>query len=405
LKIHEYQSKELLAKYAVAVPKGTVASSVEKAASAYRKILKKGRCTVKAQVHVGDKGKAGGIKVVSGLPRLKKVAKDILKKRLVTAQTGPYGLLVRKILIEETIPTVSEFYLAITYDISLGTPVLLACRKRGGVEIGDIAKINPKMIIREDINPFTGILPYQSRRIAYKLGLKAEAIEEAAGQISNLVKAFLELDLSLVEINSWGLTRDKRMIVIDCKMEMDKDGVFRHPELKKLQEASEEDRLEAKAGDLGLDYIALSGNIGCMVNGTGLALATMDLIKLHGGEPANFLNIGGGATVEQVKEGFKVLLANRKVKAILVNIFGGIMKCDTIAQGIIEVAKKIRIKVPVVVRLEGTNFEKGRNLISKAKFNLIAASDMEDAAKKAVEAATTRKTRSIKKTKVSKKRR
>ena len=404
MKIHEYQAKELLAKYAVAVPKGAVASSVEKTASVYRRILKKGRCTVKAQVYLGDKGKAGGIKVVSGLPRLKKVTKDILKKRLVTAQTGPHGLLIRKVLIEETIPTVSEFYLAITYDISLGAPVLLACRKRGA-EIENIEKINPKMIIREDINPFTGILPYQSRRIAYKLGLKAEAIEEATAQISNLVKAFLELDLSLVEINPWGLTRDKRMVVIDCKMEMDENGIFRHPELKKLQGASGEDRLEAKAGDLGLDYIALSGNIGCMVNGTGLALATMDLIKLHGGEPANFLNIGGGATVEQVKEGFKVLLTNRRVKAILVNIFGGIMKCDTIAQGIIEVAKKIKIKVPVIIRLEGTNFEKGRNLISKAKFNLIPASDMEDAAKKAVEAATARKTKTIKKTKAGKKRR
>ncbi len=386
MKIYEHQAKELLSKYDIAVPRGGVASSVKKAASVYRKVLKKGRCAVKAQIYAGGRGRAGGIKVVSGLPRLKKVADGLLGSRLVTVQTGPSGQLVRKVIVEEVVPIVREFYLAITYDRSIGLPILLASRM-GGVEIEEIAKRNPKAIIRENINPFTGVLPYQSRRIAYKLGLKGEAIGEAVKQIASLVKAFLELDLSLAEINPWGLTRNKKLIAIDCKMNIDDNGLFRHPEFVKLPDTREENRLEAEAKDIGLSYVAIGGNIGCMVNGAGLAMATMDIIKTHGGEPANFLDVGGGATIEQVKEGFKILLADRKVKAILVNIFGGIMKCDTIAQGIIEAAKKVKIKVPVVVRLEGTNVEKGRNLLSKAKVNLITASDMEDAARNVVEAA------------------
>ncbi len=386
MKIHEYQAKELLSKYGITVPKGGVASSVKVAASVYRKILKKGRCVIKAQIYAGGRGKAGGIKVVSGLPRLKKVTKEILGKRLITAQTGPQGLVVRKVLIEETVPIANEFYLGVTYDRSLGFPILLASRM-GGVEIEHVAKVNPKAIIKENINPLTGILPYQSRRIAYNLRLKAETVAEAVRQISSLVRAFLELDLSLAEINPWSLTRDKRLVAVDSKVNIDDNGLFRHPELAKLRDTREEDKLEAKAKDVGLSYIAIGGNIGCMVNGAGLAMATMDIIKTHGGEPANFLDVGGGATVEQVKEGFEILLADRKVKAILVNIFGGIMKCDTIAQGIIEAARKVKIKVPVVVRLEGTNVEKGRILLSKSRLNLITASDMEDAARKVVEAA------------------
>lgn len=399
MKIHEYQAKELLSKYGITVPKGGVASSVKVAASVYRKILNKGRCVIKAQIYAGGRGKAGGIKVVSGLPRLKKVTKEILGKRLITAQTGPQGLVVRKVLIEETVPIANEFYLGITYDRKLGFPILLASRM-GGVEIEHVAKVNPKAIIKENINPFTGILPYQSRRIAYKLGLKGETVAEAVKQISSLVKSFLELELSLAEINPWSLTRNKRLIAVDCKINIDDNGLFKHPELAKLRDSREENKLEVRAKDNGLSYIAIGGNIGCMVNGAGLAMATMDIIKLHGGEPANFLDVGGGATVEQVKEGFKILLADGKVKAILVNIFGGIMKCDTIAQGIIEAARKVKIKVPVVVRLEGTNVEKGRNLLSRARLNLITASDMEDAARKVVEATTAKRTAPIKNIKV-----
>lgn len=398
MKIYEHQAKELLSRYGIAVPNGAVASSVKKAASVYRKILKKGRCAIKAQIYAGDRAEAGGIKIVSGLPRLKKVTKKILGKRLVTSQTGPRGLLVRKVLVEEAVPAVREFYLGITYDRGSGFPILLASRI-GKVEIEKLRKIKPKAIIRENINPFTGILPYQSRRIAYNLGLKGEAAEEAARQISYLVKAFFDLDLLLLEINPWGLTRGKKMIAIDCKIDIDDDSLFRHPDLAKLLDASEENRLGRQAKELGLNYIAFDGNIGCMVNGAGLAMATMDIIKLHGGEPANFLDVGGWATVEQVKEGFKILLADRRVKAILVNIFGGIMKCDTIAQGIIEAARKVKIKVPVVVRLEGTNVERGRNLLSRTKVNLITASDMEDVAKKVVEATTTRRIKIVRKIK------
>lgn len=390
MKIHEYQAKELLSKYGIAVPKGAVASSVKKAAFVYRKILKSGRCVVKAQIYAGGRGKVGGIKVVPGLPRLKKAAKEILGKRLVTAQTGPSGLLVRKVLVEETIPIEKEFYLGITYDRNLGCPILLASQM-GGVEIEHVAKVNPKAIIRENISPFTGIFPYQARRIAYKLGLKGETVGEAIRQISSLVRAFFDLDLSLAEINPWSLTRDKRLIAVDCKINIDDNSLSRHAELAKLRDTKEENKMEARAKGAGLSYVAIGGNIGCMVNGAGLAMATMDIIKTHGGEPANFLDVGGGATVEQVKEGFKILLADREVKAILVNIFGGIMKCDTIAQGIIEAARKIKVRVPVVVRLEGTNVEKGRVLLSKSRLNLITASDMEDAAKKVVGVAAARR--------------
>lgn len=390
MKIHEYQAKELLSKYGIAVPKGGVASSVKKAAAVYRKVLKKGRCVVKAQIYAGARGKAGGIKVASGLTRLKVVAKSILGQRLITAQTGPGGQPVRKILVEEAVPIEKEFYLAITYDRSLGAPVLLASRM-GGVEIEEIAKRYPTAIIREKINPFMGILPYQTRRVAYRLGLKGEMIVEATRQISSLVKAFFDLDLSLAEINPWVLMRKKVLVAVDCKINIDDNSLLRHPELIKLRDIREENRLEVRARDAQLSYVAIGGNIGCMVNGAGLAMATMDIIKLHGGEPANFLDVGGGATVEQVREGFKILLADRKVKAILVNIFGGIMKCDTIAQGIIEAAKKIKIKVPIVVRLEGTNVEKGRNLLAMSRLNLITASDMEDAATKVVETVMARR--------------
>lgn len=385
MKIHEYQAKELLSRYAIRVPNGGVISSPERAGKVY-KALKKNRCAVKAQIYAGGRGKAGGIKVVSGLPRLKKAADGLLGKRLVTAQTGPGGQIVRKVLIEEAVPAVKEFYLGITYDRNLGFPILLASRM-GGVEIERIAKINPNSMIREALDPFIGIFPHQSRRIAYRLGLKAEVCAEATSQISSLVKAFLDLDLSLVEINPWGLTRDKNMIALDCKMNLDENGLFRHPELAKLRDSREENRQETAARGACLNYVAIGGNIGCMVNGAGLAMATMDIIKLHGGEPANFLDVGGGATVEQVKEGFKILLSDRRVKVVLINIFGGIMKCDTVAQGIIEAARKVKIKMPVVVRLEGTNVAKGKALLSGSGLNLITASDMEDAAKKVVEAA------------------
>lgn len=404
MEIHEYQAKALLSKYGITVPRGDVASSVGKATAVYRKLLKKGKCVIKAQIYAGGRGKQDGIKVVSGPPRLKMVTKEFFGKRLVTAQTGPRGQLIRRILIEKAVPLAKEFYLGIKYDRNLGFPVVLASRT-GGIEVEEIARRNPKAIVRENINPFIGILPYQSRRIAYKLGLKGETVGEAARQISSLVKAFLELDLSLVEINPWSLTRDKRLIAVDCKINIDDNGLFRHSELAKLRDLSGENRLEARAKDVGLSYIAIGGNIGCMVNGAGLTMATMDIIKLHGGEPANFLDVGGGATIEQVREGFKILLADKKVKAILVNIFGGIMKCDTIAQGIIEAGRKVKIKVPVVVRLEGTNVEKWRNLLSKARLNLITASDMEDAARKVVEATTTKRPTPIKKIKVKTKRR
>lgn len=384
MNIHEYQAKELLSNYGVSVPMGKVAFDREEAHQ-IASDLNTEKYVVKAQIHAGGRGKGGGVKIANVLEDVKQLAEEILGMNLVTHQTGPEGKLVGKVLVEEASQIEKEFYLGMVIDRSTEKIVVMASPE-GGVEIEEVARHSPEKIIKQFVDPTVGLLPFQCREIAYFIGLQGKTVNQAVKLIMGLYQAFIDNDCSLAEINPLILTKDNQVTALDAKMNFDDNALFRHPGLEKLHDPTEEDPTELEAKEWGISYVKLDGNIGCLVNGAGLAMATMDIIKHHGGEPANFLDVGGGATTEQVTQAFKMILSDPNVKAIFVNIFGGIMKCDTIAEGIITASKEVGIEVPLVVRLEGTNVELGRELLSQSGLNIITGKDMREAAGKAVDA-------------------
>jgi succinyl-CoA synthetase beta subunit len=385
MKIHEYQAKELLRNFGVVVPRGIVARTPEEAEKAARE-LGTDTFVVKAQIHAGGRGKAGGVKLVKSPEEARKVASEMLGMRLVTHQTGPEGREVKTLLIEEGLPIDREFYLGITLDRQQGRNVFMASAA-GGMDIEEVAAKMPEKILKETINPAVGFLPFQARKLAFGLGIPDELINQAVNFMLKLYEAYEKMEASLVEINPFLLTKDNRLIALDAKVNFDDNALFRHKEYLELRDLNEEEPLEIEASKYDLNYIKLDGDIGCMVNGAGLAMATMDIIKLHGGEPANFLDVGGGASQERVEQAFRILLADKNVKAVLINIFGGIVRTDMVARGVVEAAKQLDIKIPVVVRLEGTNVEEGNRIIAGSGLNFIVASNMSDAAQKVVAAA------------------
>jgi len=384
MKIHEYQAKELLKQYDVPVPRGSVAFTPEEARSAFEQ-LGAPLAVVKAQIHAGGRGKGGGVKLVRSPNEAFEAARTILSKPLITHQTGPKGQPVRVLLVEEGSSIAKEYYVGIAVDRAAGAPVIMASSE-GGMEIEEVAHKTPEKILRERVDPSLGLFQYQARRLAFGIGVPAASVPAAVRAMTALSKLFLELDCSIAEINPLILTQDGRIMALDGKMNFDGNALYRHPNVAAYRDLGEEDPREVEASKFGLSYIALDGNIGCMVNGAGLAMGTMDIVKLYGASPANFLDVGGGASTDQVREAFRIILQDPNVKAILVNIFGGIMKCDVIAQGIIEAARTVEIGVPVVVRLEGTNVDKGRELLEQSGLALTTAMGLEDAAKKVVAA-------------------
>lgn len=392
MKIHEYQARELLAKYGVPVPPATVVSSGDEAAKAFTELEKTGTtlAVVKAQVYAGGRGKGGGVKLVRSADEARTVAHTILSKPLVTPQTGPAGVKVSKLLVAAGVDIAKEYYLGMAVDRASGAPVLIASSE-GGVEIEEVAKKNPDAIIRERIDPTAGLRPYQATKVAYRLGFKGTQVRAAAKVMQQLADLFVRTDASLAEINPLVVTKptaakpDGEVLAIDAKINFDDNAFFRQTEIAKMADPAEEDPFEARARKHELSYIKLDGQIGCLVNGAGLAMATMDLIKLHGKEPANFLDVGGSATEEAVTEAFRIILDDKNVNGVLVNIFGGIAKCDTIARAIITAAKQVGFKVPLVVRLEGTNVEAARKILADAKNEIPTmqiGTDLTDAAKK-----------------------
>jgi len=379
MKIHEYQAKAILAKYKVPVPRGEVAFSAEEASEAARKIG--GSVVVKAQIHAGGRGKGGGVKVARDAAEATELAKKILGMTLVTHQTGPEGRVVKRLLIEETLPIERELYLGIVLDRAQGKPVFMAS-SAGGMEIEEVAAKTPELILKEAFDPDAGIAPFQARKLAFGMGIPPASINAAVAAMIALTRAYLAVDALLAEINPFILTKDGRVFALDAKINLDDNALYRHKDLVELRDLNEEDPLEVEASKFGLNYIKLDGTVGCMVNGAGLAMATMDIIKYAGGKPANFLDVGGGASAEQVKNAFRILLSDRNVKAVLINIFGGILRCDTLATGVVAAARDLNIKVPIVVRMEGTNVELGRKILVESGFNFTVAQDMRDAAEK-----------------------
>ena len=382
MKVHEYQAKEIIKDYGVPVPKGRVAETPDESRKIAEEIGTK-TIVVKAQIHAGGRGKGGGVQVVSNPQEAEKTAQEILGMTLITPQTGSAGRIVRKVLIEEGVDIKEELYLGIVVDRSKACPVIMASRE-GGVEIEKVAAQSPEKIVKEWIEPSVGLRPFQANKIGYGLGLEPQQIGPLRTVISGLYKAFFEKDCLLAEINPLVLTGDGRFIALDAKMNFDDNGLFRHKEVVALRDLNEEAPLEIEPSKYNLNYIKLDGNVGCMVNGAGLAMATMDIIKLAGAEPANFLDVGGGATVEMVKNGFKILMSDPGVRAVLINIFGGILRCDTLAKGVIEAVREVKVNVPVVVRLEGTNVEEGRRLLNSSGLQFTVAIGMKEAAEKVV---------------------
>ena len=385
MNVHEYQAKKLLSDSGVRVPGGQVVFSADEVAEVLD-TLNSAKYVVKAQVHAGGRGKGGGIKVVDNSQDATAAAGEIIGMNLVTHQTGPEGKTVGSVLIEEASSIEKEFYLGMVIDRSREKVVVMGSPE-GGIEIEEVAAKSPEKIIKEHVDISLGVQPYQCRKIAYFLGLQGQSTRQAVSLISSLYRVFIEKDCSLAEINPLVLTSDGNIVALDAKINFDDNALFRHRDIAGLRDRDEEDPLELEASDAGISFVKLDGNIGCLVNGAGLAMATMDIIKHHGGEPANFLDVGGGATTEQVTKAFKMILSDENVKAIFVNIFGGIMKCDTIADGIVEAAGEVGINVPLVVRLEGTNVEAGREILSDSGLNIQTGADMKEAASKVVEAA------------------
>lgn len=382
MNVHEYQGKEVLKQYGVDVPRGQVAFTPDEAVEA-AKALGGELWVVKAQIHAGGRGKAGGVKLARSLEEVRSHAEELLGKVLVTHQTGPEGKEVKRLLIEEGCKIQKEYYVGMVIDRSTGRVTLMASEE-GGMEIEEVAARTPEKIIKESIDPAVGLLPFQARRVAFKMNIPRDRINKAAKFMMGLYKAFVEKDCSLAEINPLVTTEDSRVMALDAKLNFDSNALYRHPDIQELRDLDEEDPREVEASKYDLSYIALDGNIGCMVNGAGLAMATMDIIKHYGGEPANFLDVGGGASAEKVTEAFKIILADDNVKGILVNIFGGIMKCDVIASGVVEAAKQVGLDRPLVVRLEGTNVELGKKILEESGLEIIAADSMADAAQKIV---------------------
>jgi len=382
MNLHEYQAKQIFAQYGMPVPQNVVVDSAEKVSAAVQ-TMAGGACVVKAQVHAGGRGKAGGVKLVKTAAEAEQVVKNMLGSRLVTYQTGAEGQPVNQVLIEETCDIARELYLGAVVDRGSRRIVIMASTE-GGMEIEKVAAQAPEKILKTKIHPVTGLQPYQARELAFGLGLEGEQVRQFAKLLSGLAAMFVEKDLSLVEINPLVVTRTGDLLCLDGKINVDDNALFRQKQLLEMRDESQEDARENLARQWDLNYIALDGDIGCMVNGAGLAMATMDLIKLCGGEPANFLDVGGGATKERVSEAFKIILSDANVKGVLVNIFGGIVRCDLIAEGIIGAVAEVNVKVPVVVRLEGNNAELGSRLLSESGLNLVAANDLTDAAEKIV---------------------
>ena len=382
MKIHEYQAKDLLKKFKVPVPRGIVARSPEEAYQAALELATE-PVVVKAQIHAGGRGKGGGVKLARTADEAREWAGKILGMKLVTHQTGPEGREVRVLLIEEGLPIDREFYLGIVLDRASGRPVFMASAA-GGMDIEEVAAKTPEQIFKETIDPAVGFRSFQARKLAFALGLPNDLISQAAKFMQTLYSAYESMDASLVEINPFLLTKDNRLIALDAKITFDDNALFRHPDFKDLRDLNEEEPLEIEASKFDLNYIKLDGNIACMVNGAGLAMATMDIIKLAGGEPANFLDVGGGASQERVEAAFRILLADPNVRAVLINIFGGIVRCDMVARGVVGAARNLGVQVPVVVRLEGTNVEEGQRVIRDSGLNFTVAKGMQDAAEKVV---------------------
>ena len=388
MKIHEYQAKGILKKYGVAVPRGEMAESREEAERVAKSLFDSGSAgvVVKAQIHAGGRGKGGGVKIAKSVQEAGDLAAKMLGMTLITHQTGPEGRVVRRLLIEETLPIEKELYLGILVDRAEGKPVFMASAA-GGMDIEQVAANTPEKILKQHIDPGMGLEPFQARKIAFALGLKPQQINPAVQFLTGLYRAFLETDASLVEINPFITCTDGRLYALDAKLNFDDNALFRHPDIRELRDITEEDPLEVEASKYSLNYIKLDGNVGCMVNGAGLVMATMDIIKYAGGMPANFLDVGGGANAEQVTHAFEILLSDKNVKAVLINIFGGILRVDTLATGVVEAANKTHIQLPIVLRLEGTNVEAGREILKQSGLNFTVAETMKDAAEKVVAAA------------------
>src|SRR3954467_7365604 len=385
MKIHEYQGKELLKKFGVAVPRGVVAKTPGEAEAAARE-LGTDVIVVKAQIHAGGRGKGGGVKLAKSPEEAREIASQMLGMNLVTHQTGPEGREVKTLLIEEGLPIDKEFYLGITLDRVTGRNVFMAS-SAGGMEIEKVAEETPELILKETIDPSVGLRPFQARKLAFGLGIPNDLINQAAKFMLSLYDAYEKMDASLIEINPFLRTKDNRLIALDAKVNFDDNSLYRHKEYAELRDLNEEEPLEIEASKFDLNYIKLDGNIGCMVNGAGLAMATMDIIKLAGGEPANFLDVGGGASQQRVENAFRILLADEHVKAVLINIFGGIVRCDMVANGVVAAAKNLGVTIPIVARLEGTNVEEGRRVLAESGIGIIPADGMNDAAEKVVSAA------------------
>ena len=385
MKIHEFQAKQLLAKFGVPIPQGetaTVASEAGEIASR----LGGGTVVVKAQIHAGGRGKGGGVKLAKNRDEAVKIAGEILGMNLVTYQTGPEGRIVQTVLVEQGLKMERELYLGMVIDRSTKKPVLMVSQE-GGVEIEKVAEETPEKIHKAFIDPAVGLQGFQARRLAFALGLTGDQIKKAVQMMSSLYRAFVETDASLLEINPLVVTADGNLLALDAKMNFDDNALYRHPDIKAFRDLNEEDPLEIEASKYSLNYIKLDGNIGCMVNGAGLAMATMDIIKLAGGDPANFLDVGGGANAEQIKNAFKILMSDAAVKAVFINIFGGILRCDVLAQGVIAAVKDLGVRVPVVIRMEGTNVEEGKRLLKESGLNFQTADSMGEGADMVVAAA------------------
>jgi succinyl-CoA synthetase beta subunit len=380
MKIHEYQGKELLKKFNVPVPSGGVAETPA-AARQVAEGMENGPFVVKAQIHAGGRGKGGGIKPAATPGEVEKAASQIIGMTLITPQTGPEGRLVQKVLVEQAQDIKKEYYLGIVVDRSLALPVIMMS-SAGGMEIEEVAARTPELIIKEAVDPAVGLLPYQTRNLAFGVGLPAEHLRAASGFITNLFNLFVSLDCSLAEINPLVLTASGQLLALDAKFNLDDNALFRHQDLAALDDPEEMDPLEHEARKHHLNYIRLNGNVGAMVNGAGLAMATMDLIKAAGAEPANFLDVGGGATAEMVANGFRIILSDSRVKGVLINIFGGILRCDRLAEGVIQAVKEVQVNVPIIIRLEGTNVAEGRQLLNSSGLTFTVAQDMQDAARK-----------------------
>ena len=382
MKIHEYQAKAVLARFGVPVPRGEVAFTPAEAVDAAKRLG--GRVTVvKAQIHAGGRGKGGGVKIARSSDEVEQFAKQLIGMTLVTHQTGPEGRKVGRVLVEEGLEIERELYLSILIDRASASPVIIGSAA-GGMDIEEVAAKEPEKILREHINPGTGIVAFQGRKLAFGMGLSAGPANKLVKLLDAIYRAFIETDASMIEINPLILTKGGDLLALDAKVTFDDNALYRHPDLRELRDIGEEDPLEVEASTFSLNYIRLDGNIGCMVNGAGLAMATMDIIKLAGGEPANFLDVGGGANAEQIKNAFRILMADKNVKAVLINIFGGILRCDVLAQGVIAAVTELGVRVPIVVRMEGTNVEEGKRMLRESTLSFTTADSMGEAAEKVV---------------------